>query len=106
MKHTNEKIIEILQDEYADYIYNENHYNQEYKMLEKMITKPESLTSLDLAEAQFIGFNHAKIESGDIKGLVQAMGLLKGEWLELKKTSTYTRLTEDEIDTINSHFCL
>lgn len=61
-------------------------------------------TKLDLADAQFIGFNHGKWNRGDIVGLVQGMGLSKKEWLKWKREYSTHPLTDEEIREIDEHF--
>jgi hypothetical protein len=60
-------------------------------------------TSLDLADAQFIGYSHGKREPG-ILPMVISMGLTKPEWKKWKSQYTSTYLTGREIEEIDSHF--
>lgn len=60
------------------------------------------LTLVDLADAQFIGYNAGK--DGRILDMVSSMGLTKKEWLKWKSGYTTTYLTEREIDEIDQYF--
>ena len=60
-------------------------------------------TKLDLADAQFIGFNIGKREPGIIT-LIDGMGLSKKEWEKWKKYYPTYHLTESEIKEVDDHF--
>ena len=55
-------------------------------------------TKLDLADAQFIGYNHGKYQ--DLLGMIESMGLKRSEWQRWKKkyTSFFLQREIDEID--------
>lgn len=59
---------------------------------------------LDLADAQFIGFGHARFRPDDIIGLIESMGLTKTEWIKWKKDYPTESLRESEIREIDEHF--
>ena len=59
-------------------------------------------TQLDLADAQFIGFNQGKAD-GNIIDLIESMGLTKEEWEEWKKDYTNV-LYDTDFESIEDHF--
>lgn len=62
-------------------------------------------TKLDLADAQFIGYHHGRF--GSLIEMVNAMGLTKKEWLQLKKRyPQLPYLREMEVEEIDKHFKL
>lgn len=61
-------------------------------------------TKLDLADAQFIGFNHGRWNRSDIIGLVEGMGLTKSEWKKWKEDYPNTSMSAEDIKEINEHF--
>lgn len=60
-------------------------------------------THLDLADAQFQGFNHGKKNKDDIVGLVKSMGLTRWEWRKWKR-SYPTVLDESDVEAIERYF--
>lgn len=63
------------------------------------------MEDLDLlfAEQQFTGFSEG-ICTANIIALVQAMGLTKSEWEELKRKKMVSSLREKDIEILNKHF--
>lgn len=59
-----------------------------------------------LADAQFIGFRHAKFNRNDIIGLIQGMALTKIEWKKWKAHphSSHSSLSKDEIREVDEYF--
>ena len=60
-------------------------------------------TRLDLADAQFIGFQAGKWGSHDITGMVEAMGLTKKEWLNWQFDYP-TILDVEDVEAIDEYF--
>ena len=58
---------------------------------------------LDLADAQFIGFNHGQHGFGIIS-LIQSMGLTKREWLKIQSDYNCSYLSESDVNEIDEHF--
>ncbi len=54
---------------------------------------------LDVATAQFLGFNHAR-KGYSIKELATGMGLKKSEWLKIREDLYFTDLEKEEIDSL------
>jgi len=62
----------------------------------------KNLTQLDLADAQFIGFNQGVID-GRIIDLITSMGLTKEEWEKWK--ADYTNILKDsDFEEIEEYF--
>jgi hypothetical protein len=61
-------------------------------------------TRLDLALAQFTGFYHGKWNKDDAVGLVDSMGLTRGEWARIKRQDIPTYLSKNEIKEIDEYF--
>lgn len=63
-----------------------------------LLTKRDEDKQLELAEAQLLGFATGK-DGYSIEGLVEAMGLTKKEWVELRKQFDMKYLTkQDRVD--------
>ena len=60
------------------------------------------ITQLDLADAQFIGFNQGKVD-GNIVTLIRSMSLTKQEWEEWKNNYTNI-LCESDYEYIEEYF--
>lgn len=56
----------------------------------------------DLAEAQFVGFQHGK-HGYSVKELVQSMGLKKSEWLDIREHIT---LSVSDMQDVDNYFKL
>ena len=60
-------------------------------------------TRLDLADAQFIGFQHGKWDWSCIISLVKSMGLTKSEWNKWK--DNYPNVLDDsDFEAIEEYF--
>ena len=55
------------------------------------------------AEAQLLGFFHAKNGNG-LLSLIESMGLTNAEWKILKKEHTLVYLDDDDLKEINDYF--
>jgi hypothetical protein len=64
-------------------------------------------SKLDLADAQIIGFIHARWNRDDLLGLIEGMAMTKKEWIKLKKDyPTLNGLKHYEIIKIDDYFGL
>lgn len=63
----------------------------------------KAISTLDLADAQLIGFAHARRGLG-VLSMIESMGLTREEWIEWKSKYTTSYLTPSEIQEIDSYF--
>jgi len=60
--------------------------------------------NIAMCEQQLLGFYHAKFNRGDIKGLIEAMGMTKEEWVSVKENYNLEYLDKDEFTEIEDFF--
>lgn len=72
----------------------------ELQALEKAVREEHQLA---LAEAQLLGFSHARFNRDDLIGLVESMGLSKNEWESLQKQYSMGYLTDGDRKEISDY---